>query len=126
MKRIFIIFCMLFTLSCSELDKGDSCSITVDSVSIIDSIVIKNKTYYLVYRVSGWSDKTEILELYDSKPIFDNCSNSKTAMVFGDSLESSKIVTHVYLNPSQNTLEITYIDGIPDGKSNSILKLQIR
>lgn len=34
---------------------------------------LKWHDYYLVYRVAGWSDKTEILEHYDIKPVFDNC-----------------------------------------------------
>jgi len=126
MKIIIILLTILLFSSCSKQDKESSCSITVDSVSIIDSYSYKNKTYYLVHRISGWSDKTEILELYDRKPIFDHCSKAKTKVVFGDSLELSKTVDHVYLNIEESTLEIEYTDKEPSRKHNSELKLEVR
>jgi hypothetical protein len=66
--------------ACSEQSQDKmACEITVDSVTIIDSMKVDDTTYYLVHRISGWRDKTEILELYSSKPVFDKCAKSKTA-----------------------------------------------
>ena len=126
MKILFIILCIPLLSSCFEIDENTSCPITVDSAKIIDSYLVKDKTYYLVYRVSGWNDKTEILELYDEKPVFDHCSKSNIEAVFGDSLELSKKITHVYLNSDLNILEIEYMDEIVDGNSNLALKLELR
>jgi hypothetical protein len=67
----------LIVAACSDdASKVEGCPFTVDSVSIVDSKEVGGITYYLVHRIFGWSDKTEILELYDSKPEFDHCSNS--------------------------------------------------
>ncbi|MGO3452785.1 MAG: hypothetical protein ACTIM4_16150 [Marinomonas sp.] len=126
MKVLFVILCVPLLFSCFGVEDNDSCSITVDSVKIIDSYQVEGNNYYLVYRVSGWNDKTEILELYDKKPVFDHCSKSNIEAVFGDSLELSKKITHVYLNPDQNTLEVEYADGLVDGKSNNTLKLELK
>ena len=125
-KIIFIILCIPLLFSCFDADEDNSCSITIDSVNIIDSVSTKNKTYYLVYRISGWSDKTEILELYDKKPTFDHCSNSNIEPVFGDSLELTKIVSHVYLNLNQNNFEIKYKEGTPSITNSNTLKLELR
>jgi hypothetical protein len=126
MKILFIILCLPFLFSCSKTNEEEVCSFTVDSVSIIDSVNIKDNTYYLVYRVAGWSDKTEILELYDKKPVFDNCSKSNIEAIFGDSLELSKTISHVYLNIDENSFEVNYEEGISSENHNRSLKLEVR
>ena len=117
----------LVIASCSETATDQiECPITIDSISIIDSIEIVGSTYYLVYRVSGWNDKTEILELYDHKPEFDQCSRSKKPALYGDSLETSQSITHVYLNTAEKKLEIIYENKQPDKAHNLNLKLEVR
>jgi len=123
MKILFLILCLPLLFACSETSEEETCSFTVDSVSIIDSINTKDNTYYLVYRVAGWSDKTEILELYDKKPVFDK---SNIEAIFGDSLELSKTISHVYLNIEENSFEVDYEEGISSEDHNRSLKLEIR
>ena len=131
-KRLFFLFVvslisLLFAVSCSEQDADQKdCAITVDAVSIIDSLEFEGVTYYLVRRIAGWSDKTEILELYDSKPLFDNCSKSNVAPVYGDSLEMSQTILHVFLNLKERRLDIVYGEGMPDKSHNANLKLEVK
>ena len=126
-KFFLIIYLYISIVACS--DKGseaDPCPITVDSVSIIDSVKTGSITYYLVYRISGWSDKTEILELYNIKPVFDHCSRSNVEPLYGDSLEMEETVSHVYLDANNKLLEIVYVKGEPDKLHNKNLKLELR
>lgn len=126
MKKTLIILCSLFLLSCSDANDKSLCSITVDTVNVIDSLSIKDTTYYLVHRVSGWSDKTESLELYDKKPTFDHCSKSSIKAIYGDSLESSQTVSHVYLEPSENSLLIEYANDNLGHSLNQSLRLEVK
>lgn len=79
-----------------------------------------------MHRISGWSDKTEILELYDAEPIFDHCSKSNIEPVYGDSLEMSQTIIHVYLDTKKKQLDIVYKDGIPNKSHNANLKLELK
>lgn len=125
--RIAIPFVLFIFISCTQQNSDKQvCAITVDSVSIIDSLVSDGTNYFLVYRVSGWNDKTEILELYDSRPIFDHCAISNVEPVDGDSLEMSKLISNVFLNTKDNTIDIVYKEGEPDKMHNSTLKLEIK
>ena len=126
--KLFCVFFLYISLtSCSEeASEVVPCSITVDSVSIIDSIQVSDKSYYLVYRVSGWNDKTEILELYDLKPEFDHCSKSNIEPLYGDSLELTQAVSHVYLNIKDKVLDIEYKEPSDEVIDNSDLKLELK
>lgn len=127
LNRILLIFVFAMVTSCSEQNGNQkNCPITVDSVSIIDSMKLEGTTYYLVHRVSGWSDKTEIFELYNIEPIFDHCAESEMEPVFGDSLEMTKTISHVFLNANNKSLDIVYKDGKPDKTHNTNLKLELR
>ncbi len=122
-----LIVLLLSITSCSDQSAGiEECSITVDAVSIIDSIELDDDAFYLVHRVSGWSDKTEVFELYDEKPEFDHCSKSSIDPLFGNSLEMSKTLSHVYLDADKRSLDFVYVDGEPPGLHNSELKLEIK
>lgn len=127
-KLLFLNICLLLgVISCSEQNgTAEPCPITVDSVSIIDAMEICGETYYLVYRISGLNDKTEILELYNLKPTFDNCSRSNVEPLYGDSLDMLKTVSHVYLNVNDRFLELLYVDGEPDKLHNAYLKLEVK
>lgn len=124
-KKSYLSLLLLNLIACSDKNsQNDLCPITVDSVAIIDTRKIENETYYLVHRISGWSDKTEILELHDSKPVFDNCSKSNIEPIYGDSLESEKAVNHVYLNLKDKTLVIEYKDASSSKTDNTQLKIE--
>ena len=56
---------------------------------------------------------------------FSHCSKSNIEPVYGDSLELSQAVSHVYLNLNDKTLEIKY-KKISKGKiDNSHLKIEL-
>lgn len=126
-KFLVTVYLLIGIISCSEQSSEvEPCPITVDSVSIIDSMQSGSITYYLVYRIAGWSDKTEILELYNVKPVFDHCSKSDIEPLYGDSLEMSQTISHVYLNTNDKVLDIVYITGEPDKSHNANLKLELK
>jgi len=126
-KYLYLLFLFVSVLSCSEQSgEVEPCPITVDSVAMIDSMQVNGKTYYLIHRISGWSDKTEILELYDSKPEFDHCSKANINPLYGDSLELTQAVSHVYLNIKDQVLDIEYKEPGDDKIDNSHLKMQLK
>jgi hypothetical protein len=98
----------------------------VDAVEIIDEKTVGGTTYYLVLRVSGWHDKSEIIEIYNTKPTFDRCARSDVEQIGGDSLELDKTVAHLYFNVKTNSLYIEYKDGKPDKDHNRNLKIEIK
>lgn len=127
LRKCIIPIVLLSMMACSEQSQSQNdCGITVDSVSIIDSMKVGDTTYYLVHRISGWSDKTEILELYNSEPVFDNCAKSKSDPIYGDSLEMSLIITHVFLDTKNKILDISYAEGQASKTHNSNLKLELK
>ena len=127
MKIIIIALVYVFTFSaCSDkASEAEECPITIDRVSILDHLQYEGRTYYLVYRISGWHDKTEILELHDGKPEFDRCSRSIFKPIYGDLLETDQTITHVYLNVKAGELDIQYKDAAPGRDSVSQLKLEL-
>lgn len=127
MKLFLCIVFFIALTSCTDNSaEKDVCPITVDSVAIIDSLEQGEATYYLVHRIAGWSDKTEILELYDRQPTFDNCSRSNIEPIYGDSLEMNQAVSHVYLNTEEGVLEIRYKKGAADKTNIAGLKLELQ
>jgi len=46
-------------------------------VEVVDELHEADQTLYLVYRVTGWTDKMEFYELYATLPGFDVCGDSK-------------------------------------------------
>jgi hypothetical protein len=100
--------------------------IAPDRVKVIDQATSQGKTYYLVLRVSGWHDKTEVVEVYDVLPSFDRCGKNKKAPIAGDSLETAQTVSRLYLDTRKGSLEIEYKDGEPEAHYNEGLKLEFR
>ncbi|MCF6283174.1 MAG: hypothetical protein L3J28_13390 [Candidatus Polarisedimenticolaceae bacterium] len=125
-RALFLCVCCVLMASCTQSNgDNDECPVTVDSVEIIDSKMIGETTYYLVYRVSGWHDKTEILELYNDLPTFDRCSQSNLEPIYGDSLEMEQSVSHLYFDPTVNKIEIEYLDSEPDRDHNKNIKIEV-
>lgn len=127
--HFLLIYLMVFNLSaCRESAEtnADLCSMVIDTVSIIDKQNFGNKTYYMVLRIAGWSDKTEIIEVYNAKPVFNHCAKSNIKPIFGDSLEMEQSVSHVYVDVPNNTVSIEYVSGKPNISHNKNLKLELR
>ena len=114
---------MISTAACSN---GSDCQSAVDTVTIIDKKVIGDTEYYLILRVAGLHDKTEIIELYDAKPTFNKCAKSDIGAVYGDSLEMAKTVSHLFFDSKNNTLDIEYEEGEPSKFHNTKLGIEIR
>ena len=127
MKLFLGITLFMALISCSDNGaEKDACPLIIDSVAIIDSMKQGDVTYYLVHRIAGWHDKTEILELYNRKPIFDHCSRSNIEPIYGNALEVEQAVSHVYLNIKDGVLELVYKDGVSDKTHNAGLKLELK
>ncbi|BBA37000.1 hypothetical protein sS8_5077 [Methylocaldum marinum] len=79
---------------------------------------MEEKTYYLVYRISGWHEKIESFELYGTEPSFDNCGESTVAPLFGESIDdkdsnnNDQYVAHIYFEPP-NRFVFDYAPGTP-------------
>ncbi len=72
-KRYSIVFLLcLMQFSCFDSNQQQDC-LTSDTVAIIDSLSINEQEYFLVYRISGWHDKVESFEVYNTKPVFNAC-----------------------------------------------------
>ena len=65
-NRYSLIFLLcLIQVSCFDSNQQQEC-LTSDSVAVIDILSITEKKYYLVYRISGWHDKIESFEVYNT------------------------------------------------------------
>lgn len=126
-SKIFVtMFMMVLLMACSDSgSKPKVCDAPVDTVSIINELKVDTAVYYLVHRVTGWHDKSEIIELYDRKPTFNNCAKSDIEPVFGDSLDLDSTVSHIYLNLKTKQLNIKYVAGKPGASHNTSLKLEL-
>lgn len=131
--RISLVFIALSCCSCEPADKEIAgCEGLIDSISIIDSVESSGRAYHLVLRIAGWHDKTEILEVYDTKPSFNLCGDSKVSPLDGDSLEQNdfhgnpQMVSRVYLSTREKKMHIEYKTGQPDKAHNKNLKLQLK
>jgi hypothetical protein len=124
---IIVSIAVLCFTSCSDSSNdSDNCNMAVDSVKIIDQKVVGDTTYYLVLRISGWHDKSEIIEIYNTRPTFDRCARSDVEQIDGDSLELDSTVAHLYFDVKANSLYIEYKEGKPDKDHNRNLKLEIK
>lgn len=119
---------ILGVLGCSDSSSQSSTcekvEIASDTVKIIDQATNQGKTYYLVLRISGLNDKTEIIEVYDAPPSFDRCGKSKETPIAGDSLEATQTVSRLFLNTKERSLQIEYKEGRLEPRHNERLKLE--
>lgn len=128
LKVIFLCFGLLATVSCNDPDDrlaGD-CKLATDTVSAVDKVVVEGVTYHLVLKVAGWHDKTEIIEIYDTEPSFNECAQSNITPIFSDSLELDQTVSRVLLDVETKTAEIQYTSRVPEKNHNLHLKLEIK
>ncbi len=126
----FLFFLVL--IGCSKADKSvDVCKGLIDTVAVIDQKNINSNTYFLVLRLAGLQDKTEIFEIYDRKPTFDVCGDGKIQPLVGNTVDSKnfdnndQFVESVNFNVSQNIMEIKYSIGRKNKSNNKNVKLMI-
>ncbi|WP_033415801.1 hypothetical protein [Hahella ganghwensis] len=130
-QRYLLILISSFTLfGCA--DSGPDCSFATDTVSIIDQKLIGNQNYFLVHRISGWHDKIESFELYDTEPAFDICGVSTTEPLYGESVDNkdannaNQYIAHIFFEPPDKFL-LEYTGGeIPRPDYYQGLRLELR
>lgn len=93
--------------------EGD-CPITLDSVYTLDTLEHGEAAYYLILRVAGWHDKTEVLQLFDRQPSFDQCNRNTISPVFDDSLDPNLAVDALLVDPVNDEYSIRYLDDKPE------------
>jgi len=102
-------------MSCSEPDQA--CSMASDSVSVIDQLTVDGQDYFLIHRISGWHEKINSFELYNTQPTFNNCGESPLRPLFGasvdekDSNNNDQHVEHIYYEP-QAKFTLEYQPGL--------------
>jgi len=121
---VIVVLFMLTLNACWDAEQQSSCSLTIDSVRVVDVVSTNNKDYHLVLRIAGWHDKVEILELYDHLPTFDQCAMSTTPVLYAESLELSQWVKRIYLEPQQLRFTIDYAPTRPNTDNNLTLILR--
>lgn len=126
----FILLLCLIQASCFDANQQQEC-LTSDSVDVIDILSIKEQKYFLVYHTSGWHDKIESFEVYNTKPMFNDCGESLIQPLFGESIDNQDInnndqhVAHIYFTPP-NTFILDYAIGPPpDVDYNQSLTLEL-
>ena len=127
----YVIYILLTCLSLASCSNSETeCSVAADTMAIIDHLSDDDKTYYLVYRLSGWHDKIESFELYGAKPTFDNCGTSAIEPLFGTSIDdkdsdnNDQYVVHIYFEPPEKFI-LDYAPGAqptPDHYKNLTLE----
>ena len=107
LKMRWVVIAAILLSACS--DTTPDCFIS-DQVTLLDERKIKGDQYFLVLRITGWHDKVEFLELYDKKPEFDDCNQSKTEPIDAHDLAlENQFVSKVRVKDKK--LQITYKPG---------------
>ncbi len=119
---IFIFLCVI--ASCG--DQTTECPLTIEQTSIIDQKEFKGVTYYLVERISGWHEKTIIIQLFDKKPEFDKCNENVSTPIIDDSVSMDLEVKSFLINLESKQYEIEYGGDYESAKQTSKFKLNFK
>lgn len=118
MKFITLLIITLVSAFCVSCGKQEiECPIILDQVSIIDQQDFNGTTYYLVERISGWHEKTIIIELFDQKPEFDRCNESIMKPIVDELVSTDLEVKSFSIDLEKRQYEIDY-----GGQSESIMQ----
>ena len=102
------------------------CSMSVDSVTTIDTKSVGAVNYYLVLRISGMHDKTEILELFDQQPQYNNCNENIIPPIVADSIASDMVINSFMIDLKEKYFDIDYSDKSPQPNQAKELKIQFK
>ena len=100
----FLLLCLI--ASCNN--QTTECPLTLDQTSIIEQKVHNGTTYYLVERISGWHEKTFIIQLFDKKPEFDKCNENIIAPIIDDSVSTDLEIKSFLIDLESKQYEIEY------------------
>ncbi len=120
----FSLILMLGLSSCTQDDKNkEQCPITIDSVMTLLTQTYNEREYYLVKRISGWHEKTEIIQLFDQPPILNRCNEDTVPPIFEDSIELDKPLIKLSADIKNNFFELIYAES---GGSTAEVILELR
>lgn len=108
----FSLILMLGLSSCIQDDNNEEeCPITIDSVMTLLTQTYNEREYYLVKRISGWHEKTEIIQLFDKPPILNRCNEDTIPPIFEDSIELDKPLIKLSADIKNDSFELIYADS---------------
>jgi len=113
-------------VACSEDSDIEDCAAVIDTVSIIDKKVHNDKVYYLVKRITGWQDKSVIIQLFDHEPKNDRCHRSLIPPIIEDSLLPRTPVKSFEIDLENKIFIIEYNNnpGADDGMNQFTIKFK--
>lgn len=110
--------------SCAQDDPElQECPITIDSVTVLLVQTHNGRDYYLVKRISGWHEKTEIIQLFNQKPELDRCNEDTIKPIFEDSIETDKNLIALKADLTAEEFQLIY-DNVQDYSENILLDLK--
>ncbi|MFT7559105.1 MAG: hypothetical protein ACI93R_001009 [Flavobacteriales bacterium] len=91
-----------FLITCSK----NSDTAVVDTVNLIVTNAHEGREYYMVRRISGWHDKSVIIQLFDSEPKLGECSEDLVKPIFEDSIELDKPLVNLSVDVKGNDFKL--------------------
>lgn len=104
-----ILLLVLVITACSKKDEiTKECPPTLD---VVEQLLVQQhdgQELYLVRRISGWQDKTVIIQLFDKKPVLDSCNEDLVPPLFEDSIDTGRPLLKLNADISAHTFELIY------------------
>lgn len=112
-KRSLSIFvCLVFLCLSSGCSKKDAAVVECPAIlEQVEQLLTQNhqgKDFFLVKRISGWHDKTIIIQLFDQPPQLGACNEDLVLPVFEDSIEIDKPLLKIIANMKSNQYQLIY------------------
>jgi hypothetical protein len=111
-KYLITLSTIIFLTACGN-DEPNSCPVTIDVVTELSS----ENGFFVYKRVSGFSDKTRIIEIYNKKPTFDKCHMPDSPPVFEDSIEIEGYIKSISYLRDENQINVEYSEDKVDSPS---------
>jgi hypothetical protein len=102
-KYLITLSTMIFLTACGN-EESNTCPATIDVVTELAS----EDGFFVYKRISGFSDKTRIIEIYNKKPTFDKCHMPESPPVFEDSIEIEGYIKSISFLRSENKINVEY------------------
>lgn len=103
LNSLFFLLALLTSLfACS--DETD-CGIA-DAITNVQSVIIHNKSYFIILRTSGFQDKISYYDLYERVPIFDICGRANVKPIASVEIEEPENLSKLIIK--NQTLQIIY------------------
>ena len=116
---------LLFGMACSESPEN-GCPITIDTVEVIDQKVHEGKRYYLVRSITGWQEKTVVIQLFDEEPKFDRCRQAIVPPLIEDSIDPERSAVVLMIDLDKREFDITYAEKNRGGPGDAVFKISFK